>query len=81
MPSQLALTTVPAVGGHDRHVRGDREVEAEVDLLIDLLALVDVGAVVGEARLDLRVAELDERAVPQLRRRRLLRQRRDLRRR
>ena len=29
------------------------------------LPLVEVGAVVGEARFDLRVAELDERAVPQ----------------
>ena len=38
------------VRGDDRHVLGDREIEAEVDLLIDLLALVDVGAVIGEAR-------------------------------
>ena len=35
-------------------------------LLIDFLAFVDVGAVVGERRFDLRVAELHERAVPQL---------------
>src|SRR5205085_730722 len=40
----------------------------EVHLLIDLFALVKIGAVVGEARLDLRIPERGERSVPQLRR-------------
>ena len=66
------------VGRDDRHAAGHREVEPEVHLLVDLLALVDVGPVIGEARFDLRVAELDERPVPQPRRRRLRRERRDL---
>jgi hypothetical protein len=52
-------------GGGDRHVLRNREVEAEVRLLIDLFALVDVRPPIGEAGLDLRVAELEERAVPQ----------------
>src|SRR5438067_6162640 len=37
----------------DRHVRGDREIESEVRLLIDFLSLVDVRAAIREARLDL----------------------------
>ena len=65
MPSQLAFSTVPSLAATTGDVRRHREVEAEVHLLVDLLALVEVGAVVGEARLDLRVAELHERPVPQ----------------
>ena len=61
MPRSEAWTIDPALRGDDRHVGGDGEVEAEVDLLVDFLALVDVGARVGELRLDLRVAELLER--------------------
>ena len=74
MPSQRALHHLAGVRRDDRHVARDGEVEAEVDLLVDLLALVDVGAVIGERRFDLRVAELHERSVPQYRRRRLLRE-------
>ena len=42
-----------AIGGDDRHVGSDREVEAEVRLLVDVLAVVDVGAGIREGRLDL----------------------------
>ena len=55
----------------------DAEVEAEVDLLVDVAALVDVGAVVGEARFDRRVHELLERPLPQAIGRALLGQRGD----
>src|SRR5688572_14414541 len=44
----------------DRHVGGYRQVEPEVHLLVHVLALIDVGARVGELRLHLRVAELLE---------------------
>ena len=39
----------------------DRQIEAEVHLLVDLLALVDVAAFIGELRLNLGVGELQER--------------------
>src|SRR5579863_6620138 len=43
------------VGGFDTYVLGDREIVAKVHLLIDLLALVDVVAQIGEGSLGLRV--------------------------
>src|SRR5262245_31454854 len=46
------------LGGHHGDVGGDREVEAEVDLLVDLLPLIKIRARVGELRLHLRVPEL-----------------------
>src|SRR5688572_5825373 len=42
-----------ALRGGDRRLGSDGQVEPEVDLLIDVLALIDVGAAVGEPRLDL----------------------------
>ena len=41
------------VGGEHGHRCRDGEVEAKVDLLIDLLALIEVGAMIGEERLHL----------------------------
>ena len=65
-----ACSTLPSLAAATGTCAVDREVEPEVHLLVDFLALVDVGAVVGEARFDLRVAELDERLLPEPRRRR-----------
>ena len=79
MPSQLALSDDAVVGREDRHVRRHRKVEAEVDLLVHFLALVDVRPVIGEAGLDLRVAELHERLASRaVRGRRACGERRDL---
>ena len=50
-----------AVRGGDRRLLRRGEVEAEMRLLVDLLALEEVGAMIGETRLHLRVAELRER--------------------
>ena len=52
------------IGGDDRHAACDGQIEAEMDLLIDLLAFVEIRAVIGERRFDLGVAELDERPRP-----------------
>ena len=65
------------VGREHGDVFGDGKVEPEVDLLVDVLAFVDVGAVIREAGLDLRVAELHERTVPEALCGRLLGKRRD----
>ena len=62
---------MPAFDGVHRRRRRRGEVEAEVHLLIDFLALVDVGALIGEARFDRRVHQLLERALPQQLRRAL----------
>src|ERR1017187_2153101 len=51
------------VGGVDRRVLGVREIEPEVNLLVHLLAVVDVAANVGEIRL--LFAIVDEGTVPQ----------------
>src|SRR5262245_1471440 len=53
------------VAGLDGMVRGDGEIEAEMVLMIDDPAVVDVAAVVGKGRFDLGVAELREGAVPE----------------
>ena len=53
MPRNSASTTRPAFEACTGAADVDAEVEAEVNLLVDLAALVDVGAVVGEARFDL----------------------------
>ena len=46
--------------------RGRRcEIEAEMDLVIDVVAVVDVGALIGEPGFDGRVDELLERALPE----------------
>ena len=56
-----------------------REVEAEMDLLIDLLAVVDVGALIGERGFDGGVGErMEDDAAPEHVRRRLLREACDL---
>ncbi len=49
----LGVQHLAGIGREHRHVRGDREVEPEVDLLIDFLSAVQIGAMVGEARFDL----------------------------
>ena len=59
---------------HDRHVCRHRQVESQMDLPIDFLALIEVRAMVGEAGFDLRVAQLDEGTAPQSRRRGLVRE-------
>ena len=74
MPRSDGVDDDAALRRDDRHVRRHGEVEAEVHLLVDLLALVDVGARVGELRLDLRVAELLERVLEHQLRRALLRE-------
>ena len=53
-----------AVGRFDRVVLRDRKVVAQVKRGVDRLAVVRVRARVREVRLDLRVAELAERALP-----------------
>jgi hypothetical protein len=53
----------PALRRANRRVSDRREVEAEVNLRVHLLALVDVRARVGELRLHLRIAKLPERIV------------------
>ena len=68
---------MPVLRGEHRDALRDGEVEPEVHLPVDFLALVDVGAVVGEPRLDRGVAERLERVLPQHLRRRLLGQLRD----
>jgi hypothetical protein len=74
----IAVDAEPA-GVHDAaavrrvHGRRDRrrEIEAEVDLVVDFLSLVDVGALIGEAGFDGRVDQLLERPAPEDFRRRL----------
>ena len=53
------------VGGLDADVLGDGEVVAEVDLLVDLFALVDIVTDVGEVGLDLGVVLLAEGSGPE----------------
>ena len=53
------------VRGAHRRVGRRREIEAEVHLLVDLLAVVEVRPVIGEARFDLRVGELPEGTAPE----------------
>ena len=74
----VGVDDLAVVAGQHRDLLRDGEVEPEVDLPVHFLALVDVGAVVGEARLDRRVAERQERTVPEELRRRLLREFDDL---
>ncbi|MNC93021.1 hypothetical protein D3C83_95610 [compost metagenome] len=47
----------PARGRHDRRAGVGREIEPEVRLLVDVASLVDVGASIGERRLDRGVGE------------------------
>ena len=56
MPSSSAKSTLPRLAATIGRAGKRREIEAEVHLLVDLLALVDVGALVGEGRLDRGVA-------------------------
>ena len=66
MPSSSAKRTMPRLADDDRRAGKRGEIEAEVHLLVDLLALVDVGAVIGEGRLHGGVAErVEHRAAPQ----------------
>ena len=59
------VSTLPRVRRHDRRVDDAREIEAEMDLPVDLLALVDVGALVRERRLDRGVGErMEDGAAP-----------------
>ena len=58
------------VGRDDRDVARDGEIEPKVHLVVDVLALVDVGSVVGKRRFHFRVTELHERTVPESRGRR-----------
>ena len=74
MPRSDAWTTIAGLRGDNRDVGGDGEIEAEMHLLVDFFAFVDVGARVGEFRLDLRVAQLLERSLEKHLGRRLLRQ-------
>ena len=53
------------VGDVDRRVLHRRQVEAQVHLAVDLLVAEEVGPLIGEPRLHLRVAELGERFAPQ----------------
>ena len=43
----------PGVRGDDGHAAGHGEIESEVRLLVDFVALVEVDAAIGEARFDL----------------------------
>ena len=54
-----------AISGLHRRIGDGSQIEAQVDLLIHVLAAVDVGSLVGEARLDRRIEQLLERALPQ----------------
>ena len=65
MPRSDGVDYLPVVGRHDRDVLRDRQIEAEVHLLVDLLAFIDVAAAVGELRLHLGIRELQERLLPQ----------------
>ncbi len=67
----------PGVGGENRHVGGSGQVEPEVNLLVDFTPVVDVGPVIREPRLHLRVAQLAKRLAPQPRVRGVRRERHD----
>ena len=54
-----------AIRGLDRGRRGRRQVEAEMDLLVDVAAAIHIGALVREAGFDGAVHELLESALPQ----------------
>ena len=71
MPSGAAYNTLPRFAATIGRVDDAREVEPEVGLAIDFLALVDVGPLVRERRLDGRVREgMEDGAAPQDLRRR-----------
>ena len=64
-PELVGEDHLAAVRRDDRHAGERREVEAEVRLLVDFLALVDVGALVGERGLDGVVGErVEDDAAP-----------------
>ena len=67
----------PIVARFDRSVLYDRQIESNVILLINWLAVVNVGPPVSEVRFHLRVAQLHKRAVPEKFAGRVLRQFRD----
>ena len=67
-PEPARMQHLAAVGRDERRGRRRGEIEAEMDLLIDLVASIHVGAVVGEARFDLRAAHRHERPFPEARR-------------
>ena len=65
MPRKFGEHHDAGVGDVDRRVLHRRQVEAQVHLAIDLLVAEEVGPLIGEPRLHLRVAELGERFTPQ----------------
>src|SRR5581483_2605053 len=66
-PEPARVHHLAGVGGDHRHAARRGQIESEVHLLIDFLPLVEIGPVIREGGLDLRVAQLDEGAAPQLR--------------
>src|SRR5947207_4058747 len=58
---------LPVVRGEHRYRGRDRQVEPQMNLLVDLLPFVEVRPMVGEARLDLRIAQLYEGSLPESR--------------
>ena len=54
-----------AVGRFDGILLGDRQVVAEMMGGVDRFTVVGIGPLIGEVRFDFRVAELNERTVPE----------------
>ncbi len=63
-PQPAGVKHLSAIGGVDGHRSRDRQVESQMHLAVDLPAVVEIGPLIREARLDLGIAQRLERSVP-----------------